>query len=37
MGRPGIVRVTVECQGDEPTLVKVAGEAVIAFQTTIEM
>lgn len=37
MGRPGIVRVMVEMENDEPAVVRVGGDAVIAFQTTIEI
>ncbi len=36
MDRPGIVEVSVETENGAPQLVKVGGQAVIAFQTKIE-
>jgi PhzF family phenazine biosynthesis protein len=37
IGRPGIVEVTVEAEGDRPTKVKVGGCASVAFKTEIEV
>lgn len=37
LGRPGTVEVTVELEGPSPRLVRVAGRAVIAFQSAIEL
>ena len=37
IGRPGIIDITVETEDGKPVLVKVAGEAVIAFRTEIEI
>jgi PhzF family phenazine biosynthesis protein len=37
LGRPGIVEVTVETEGSTPKVVRVAGRAVIAFQSELEL
>ena len=37
MGRPGTVEVTVESEAGKPTLVKVAGRAVIVFEAEIAL
>jgi predicted PhzF superfamily epimerase YddE/YHI9 len=37
LGRPGIVEVIVEAEGATPKLVRVAGRAVIAFQSELEL
>jgi PhzF family phenazine biosynthesis protein len=37
LGRPGIVEVSVEVEGSMPKLVRVAGRAVIAFQSELEL
>ncbi|MCZ6767146.1 MAG: PhzF family isomerase [bacterium] len=37
MGRPGIVEVMVELDGDKPKTVRVGGRAVVAFETTLEL
>ncbi|NNG17371.1 MAG: PhzF family isomerase [Gemmatimonadales bacterium] len=37
MGRPGIVEVTVRAVGAEPTLVQVAGRAVIVLRSELEL
>jgi PhzF family phenazine biosynthesis protein len=37
LGRPGVAEVEVEAQGSVPTRVRVAGRAVIAFQTDLEL
>lgn len=37
IGRPGVVEVVVEMKDDEPTKVKVGGDATIAFKTEIEI
>lgn len=37
MGRPGVVEVSVELRGSEPSVVRVAGRAVIVFKTTVEL
>jgi PhzF family phenazine biosynthesis protein len=37
LGRPGIVEVNVEIKNGEPTRVRVGGDAVIVFQTEIEL
>ena len=37
IGREGIVEVLVSIQYDEPTLVKIGGEAVVIFKTIIEI
>ena len=35
MGRPGVVHVSVDVEGSEPTRVRVGGQAVILFKTEI--
>ncbi len=35
LGRPGRIEVLVEVKSGKPVLVKIAGQAVIAFQTTL--
>lgn len=37
VGRPGVVEVMVEAEGTTPKLVRVAGRAVIAFQSELEL
>ncbi len=37
LGRPGTVEVEVEAEGTTPTVVRVAGRAVIVFRTEIEV
>ncbi len=37
MGRPGTVEVEVEVESGEPSVVRVAGRAVIAFQSELEL
>jgi PhzF family phenazine biosynthesis protein len=37
LGRPGVVEVIVEAQGSRPTVVRVAGRAVIAFRADLEL
>jgi PhzF family phenazine biosynthesis protein len=37
LGRPGVVEVIVEAEGTTPKLVRVAGRAVIAFQSELEL
>ncbi len=37
MGRPGIIDVLVTIEDQQPTLVQIAGEAVVVFKTTLEM
>ena len=37
MGRPDIVEVLVELDGDQPKTVRVGGRAVVAFETTPEL
>jgi PhzF family phenazine biosynthesis protein len=37
LGRPGVVEVIVEAEGSTPRLVRVAGRAVIVFQSELEL
>ncbi len=37
LGRPGVVEVIVEAEGTAPKLVRVAGRAVIVFQSELEL
>jgi PhzF family phenazine biosynthesis protein len=37
LGRPGIVEVTVEVEDSEPKVVRIAGRAVIVFQSELEI
>ncbi|UCC85034.1 MAG: PhzF family isomerase [Gemmatimonadota bacterium] len=37
LGRPGVVEVIVEAEGTSPKLVRVAGRAIIAFQSELEL
>ena len=35
IGRPGLIEVEIEAEGDEPTVVRIAGSAVTVLRGTI--
>ncbi len=37
MGRPGVARVWIGCDGRKPREVRVSGDAVLVFTTTIDI